>query len=503
MLAWNQKYEKLMAEKSIIGRKAERRILKEVSQSKEAEFLAIYGRRRVGKTYLIREYFSNKGIYFETAGVKDLSLHEQLENFAQAISKTFFNDVPIKPSESWKEAFALLSQQIESIPKNKKVIIFLDELPWLASRKSGLIPALEYYWNLKWSRMPKLILVVCGSAASWMLENIIYAKGGLYNRLTKKILLEPFSLKETKEFLAARNVNLTHRQVLDLYMAIGGIPFYLKEAKRGESSAQVINKLCFEKNGILYSEFANLFRSLFEQAEINLQIVRAIAKAGNSLSRERIIEVTGLSSGGTLNKRLLELEASEFIRLFVPLGKNIRDRFYRIVDEYTLFYLKWIDPSIRTGTHAQKKSQWQKLIKTSEKAVWAGHAFESVCFKHIDQIIKHLDLEDLNYKSGSWLYHPPKKTKKRGAQIDLLIDRDDNVITLCEIKYSDHQFLVDKNYASALNNKIEVVEQNYPNRKTPTKKQIFLAMVTTYGLKRNMYSEDLVHSEVTLDDLFR
>jgi len=494
--------ERKMTQKEIIGRKEELGILNEVRRSKEAEFLAIYGRRRIGKTFLIREYFCGKGIYLETAGVKHLSLKEQLDNFAQAVSKTFLNNIPIRPFSSWKEAFEFLTQRVKAVPRHKKVIIFLDELPWLASKKSGLIQALDYYWNLFWSSIPNLILVVCGSAASWMLEHVVNAKGGLYNRLTKKILLEPFNLRETKVFLKARGIELSHRQILDLYMAIGGVPYYLKEVKKGKSTAQMINTLCFQKNGILYSEFPNIFRALFDHAEINLQIVREIAKAGNSLSREKLIKITGLTSGGTLNKRLEELEASEFIRSFIPLGKRSRDRFYRIVDEYTLFYLKWIDPLIRRGTYTGRQENWQKIIKKPEKANWAGHAFESVCFKHINQIIKALDLGDTSCSIGSWQYYPQRRAKEDGAQIDLLIDRDDDTITLCEIKYSDKTFIIEKSYAKSLLQKVDVVERNYPNSKKPSKKQIFLAMLTTYGVKPNIYSEDLVHNEIELDDLF-
>lgn len=491
-----------MAEKAITGRKEELKILNQIRHSKEAEFLAVYGRRRVGKTFLIKEYFYDKGIYLETTGVKNLSLSEQLENFSDAFSRTFLANVPIQVPRSWKEAFDLLTEKIKTVPKQKKIIVFLDELPWLASKKSGLIPTLDYYWNLHWSRLSNLILIVCGSAASWMLEHIVNAKGGLYNRITKRILLEAFNLKETNDFLKTRNINLSKKQILDLYMVIGGIPFYLKEVRKGQSTTQIIDNLCFQKNGILYAEFNNVFRSLFDHAEVNLQIIRAIAKAGNAISREKLIEAIRLSSGGTLNRRLEELEASEFIRCFVPLGKKARDRFYRIIDEYALFYLKWIDPLIHLGTFSGTKGYWQKILKTPEKATWSGHAFENVCIKHIYQITQTLGLEKTAYISGNWRYVPQKKSHENGAQIDLLLDREDGAITLCEIKYSDHQFVIEKSYAKTLRQKIEVIEKNYPNKKNPTKKQVFLAMITTYGLKKNMYSEDLVQNEVALDDLF-
>ncbi|MBS0622566.1 MAG: AAA family ATPase [Verrucomicrobia bacterium] len=492
-----------MAEKNIVGRKEEIKTLRTIRQSKGAEFLAVYGRRRVGKTFLIREYFSDKGIFLETSGVKNLGLHQQLENFTQALSKSFFGNVPIQTPSSWKAAFELLTQQLQNVPKNKKAIIFLDELPWLAAQKSGLLPALDFYWNQHWSRMPNFILIVCGSAASWMLEHIVNAKGGLYNRITKKILLKAFNLKETEDFLRKnRKINLSRKQIADLYMAIGGIPFYLKEVKRGCSTSQIIDDLCFQENGILYSEFSNIFKSLFDQADVNERIILEIAKAGNLISREQLIKATKITSGGTLNKRLEELEASQFIKCFVPLGKKTRDRFYRIIDEYTLFYLQWIEPLLRSGTFSGERGHWHKILKTPARITWSGYAFEGVCFKHIPQIAKALGIAGLLYESGSWRHVYPKKANEKGAQIDLLFDREDDAITLCEIKYSDKPYAVEKSYAKILDQKLEVFQKNYPNRKNLTRKQIFFAMVTAFGVKQNIYSEEMIHNEVTLEDLF-
>ena len=287
-----------------------------------------------------------------------------------------------------------------------------------------------------------------------MLEHIVEAKGGLYHRVTKRMPLSAFNLKETEEFLKeSRGLKLNKKQIAELYMVMGGIPFYLKEIKRGFSTSQLIDNLCFQLQGILYSEFSNIFRSLFDQSEINLLIIREIAKAGNTISREDLIKATQIASGGTLNKRLEELIASEFIQQFVPLGKKTRDSFFRIIDEYTLFYLKWIEPLIHTGTFLGEKGHWNKIQKTPEHMVRAGHSFESVCYKHVNQIAKALEIESVHYKSGSWRSISPKKSKRKGAQIDLLFDRADNTITLCEIKYSDKIFTIEKSYAHALNQK--------------------------------------------------
>ncbi|MFZ0564584.1 MAG: ATP-binding protein [Chlamydiales bacterium] len=492
-----------MSEKDIVGRKEEIKILAETMRSKEAEFVAIYGRRRVGKTFLIREYFSKKGIYLEVTGVKEAPLKSQLEKFIKGYSSVFFEGEKLKVPHSWDEAFETLTEKIKSLPKRKKVIIFLDEIPWLASKKSGVMQALDYYWNRYWSSQRNFILITCGSAASWMLSNLIHAKGGLYNRITKRILLEPFNLKETQHFLERRSIKLNRKQILDLYMVVGGIPFYLKEFKKGKSTTQNIDDLCFKKSGLLYSEFTDLFRSLFDQSESNLDIIRAIIRSGNTISREKLIEVTKISSGGAINRRLEELEASSFIRGYIPYGKKRRDRFFRVTDEYTLFYLNWIEPLIERGAQRGQGKYWEKISNTSAKSIWSGFAFETVCYKHIDQIGQSLGLNNIAYSTGSWRLIPPKKSKDKGAQIDLLFDREDGVITLCEIKYRDKKYALDKANAKSLDNKKELFEENFPSKSKPTGKQIYIALISTYGMKKNMYSEELIDNEVVLEDLFK
>lgn len=483
--------------KKIIGRKRELRLLKEIEKSKEAEFVAVYGRRRVGKTFLIREFFSKKGIYFESTGTKDAPMLNQLANFALSLSKTFAEGRVLKTPSTWEEAFFLLTQELQRVPKSKKVTIFLDELPWLTTKRSRLIQAIDYYWNMHWSRLNNIILIVCGSAASWMLSHLVHAKGGLYNRLTRRIFLEPFSLKEAKEYLESRSIKMSHKQVLDLYMAIGGIPFYLKEVKKGKSSAQLIDDLCFKKTGLLHSEFQNLFKALFDQAETNLRIIRAIRNSNNKISRTQLIKILGKTSGGRLNERLEELEASNFIQCFIPYGKKQRDRFYRIVDEYTLFYMQWIEPLLKSGVYAGSDGYWEKIYPTSNRFIWAGYAFESVCLKHLPQIIKALELENISFKAGFWHFIPRKGSNTSGAQIDLLFDRDDHTITICEIKYSDSLFTIDRDYSKKLLKKIDVFEDQCNQ-----KKELFLAMITTKGVKKNMWSEELIDMEVKLEDLF-
>ncbi len=491
-----------MSNDEILGREKEKEVLDAIWNSKEAEFVAIYGRRRVGKTYLIRQYFSEKGLYLEASGAKDKPLKTQLENFMKALSKTFFGGVALATPTSWDAAFDVLTQELEKLPKNrsssKKVTIFLDELPWMATKRSKLLQSLDYYWNLHWSRLPYISLIVCGSAASWMLEKLIYAKGGLHKRITRKILLEPYTLKETEQFLRTRGVIYNQKQIVDLYMAIGGIPFYLKGVKKGFSAAQNIDALCFEKNGLLYDEFDNLFESLFEQGDINLQIVRQIVKRGNRISREQLIEEAGLQSGGTLNKRLRELEAAGFIQSFLPYGRTARDHFYRVIDEFSLFHLRWIEPYLASKMMYDEHGYWQNMSKTPAVSSWLGLAFETICLKHIGQIRKALGIENVACKIGGWQFIPKRGSDEEGVQIDLLFDREDGVITLCEIKYSENHFVVDKAYAKKLMLKSDIFEKYMK-----TTKQIFIAFITTNGLKPSIWSSELVQQQATIKDFFK
>lgn len=484
-------------EERIIGREEEQKILKEVLTSSEAEFLAIYGRRRVGKTHLIREYFSDKGIYLELTGQKDGKLHDQLENFIQKFSEKFYKGLQLKAPNSWKEAFKMINGEIEKIPKSKKFILFLDELPWLASKKSNLMQSLDYFWNSYWSKYKNLIVIACGSAASWMIDKLINAKGGLYNRLTKIILLRPYNLKETLGFLRSKGITLSQHQVLDLYMAFGGIPHYLKQARKGKSVTQIINESCFQSQGLLYQEFDRLFESLFESPKVHEALVRAIASQQNGISRKRLIEVTGIPSGGRLNQWLAELEASNFTQSYVPLGRKKKDHYYRVIDEYTYFYLKWIEPLKKSG-HDGGKNYWKTQIKTPKVLSWKGYAFENVCFKHLDQIRASLDLDSIHSQVGSWRFLPERGKEESGAQIDLIFDREDGVVTLCEMKYSDKIFIMDKSFSRSLAKKMNIFEMHYP-----TNKQIFFCIITTRGAKQTVWSEEIIQNEISLEDIFR
>lgn len=474
----------------LIGRIEEQKILTTKMKSGEAELIAVYGRRRVGKTFLIRTFCKNS-IVFEVTGIHEAAFKEQLQNFSQSVQAVMKSKLPIIIPENWVKAFHILDQYLEGISKNKPAVLFFDELPWLHTPKSGFLQAFEHWWNSSASKKDNLKVIICGSAASWMIDQVINNKGGLHNRVTQTIRLLPFTLLESEQYLISRGIRLSHYLTLQLYMAVGGIPHYLKSMQRGESVAQVIDRICFTKDGPLKGEFKNLFKSLFSNSNYHEAVIRALAKKGKGLNRNEIIKECGLSSGGTATKILSELEESGFITAYIPFEKAAKENVYKLSDEYSLFYLKFIE-----NTRAMGAGTWLRQSNASSYIIWCGIAFESVCQKHIQQIKKTIGIEGVLTAVSGWRYIP--LNGKNGAQIDLLLDRQDKVINLCEMKFSNTEFTIDKKYAVELENKVNVFKSQ-----TKTKSTIFPTMITCYGVKKNDYHRDIVQNEVVMDDLFK
>jgi AAA+ ATPase superfamily predicted ATPase len=484
----------------LIGRDEEVETLKRLLKSNKPEFLALYGRRRIGKTFLIKQFFKKQNaVFFAVTGSKKGSLSEQIKHFTQQISQVFYNGVELKASKTWDETFEKLTKAFSLVPKNKKIILFFDELPWMATPKSRLLQILDYYWNQFWSNDARIKLIVCGSSASWIIHKIINNKGGLHNRITKKIHLEPYTLADTKMFLNNLGIKLDNKQILLVYMMTGGIPYYLSEVEKGKSAIQIIEKLAFSKKAFLLDEFDNLFSSLFDAGEVYDEIVNILAENPYGVGKQKLLEMIGKSVvGGSGVKKLRELEETGFIMKFKPLYHAKKGVYYRLIDEYVLFYLKWIKP-IRETLQKQsfEKGNWEAMQNTPEWNSWLGYAFESVCYKHISAIRKALSISS-GAMASAWRYAPLKGTKRRGAQIDLLFDRKDNSITICEIKYSDKPFTLTKDYVDVLNRKMTVFKEQ-----TRIKKQLFLAIISANGVRNNYYAVDMISGVVTLDDLFK
>ena len=473
----------------IIGRETEKELLSEVLNSGSSELIAVYGRRRVGKTFLIRNAYE-KQMSFEFSGIHNALLNQQLENFSDALSKVA--GLPLAKPTSWIQAFKMLEDYLSPKIKNHRRVIFFDEFPWINTPKSGFLPAFENFWNMWASRQKNLVVVICGSAAAWMIQKVINNRGGLHNRVTKKIRLMPFTIGETKEFLNYRKINLDEYQILQLYMVMGGIPQYLKNIKTGESSIQAIDRLCFTKDGFLNEEFKNVFYSLFDNAEYHIKIIKALARKGIGLTRNEIIDNCKLSSGGGTTKLLEELSESGFITPYIPFGKSGKDTIYKLTDEYSHFYVKFIENSGLKGT-----GTWNRFSTGISWKSWSGNAFESVCMKHEEQIKKALGIGGVHCQTSMWRYKPDSN-KEQGVQIDMLIDRQDLCINICEIKFSINEYEISKGYSKELETKLKVFRNSSKTRKTH-----FLTMITTHGVKNIKNYSGLIQNEIRMDELFK
>ncbi len=481
----------------IFGRAKEIEKLNRLIISKKSEFLAIYGRRRVGKTFLIQEYFKDKGIFFSFTGTKNGGKRTQIHKFYRELQNKFQIPITIPEPKNWDDALYALKEAINKIDSTKKIIIFFDELPWLASKSSGFLESLEYLWNQYLSSMNNVILVVCGSAANWIIRKVINNKGGLYGRLSEVIRLNAFNLEEVEKFLVLNGVKLSQKQIVELYMCFGGVAKYLTYILPGESSAQAINRLCFSSQGPLVIEFNSLYQSLFENASKHIEIVRTLAEKKTGISKTELYKKVGMSVGGQSKLILDELEESGFITENPEFQKRVKDKRLWLIDEYSYFYLTWIERTKSSIIMGNDDDFWLKMQSESQWKTWAGYAFESICFKHIPQIKKALGISALLTSESQWVYKP-KNSSEQGVQIDLIIDRKDDCINLCEIKFSSGQFVINKSYAKELETKISVFREQ-----TGTNKTIFLTFITPFGLHKNEYSIGLVNQELTLEDFFQ
>ncbi len=483
-------------EKSIVGREKEIERLKRYVSSDRSEFIAVYGRRRVGKTFLIKELLEGQ-FAFRMTGKENASMSDQLSNFSNALSD-FFNEDAVP--KNWTEAFRLLSKALEK-QKNGKKIIFIDELPWLDTQKSKFISALEYFWN-DWAYYRSDIkLIVCGSATSWMLNKLINARGGLHNRVTHKISVSPFTLRETELFFRAGGFDYERTEILESYMAVGGVAYYLSLFENDMSVAENINCLCFSKGGELTDEFDKLYKSLFRNGENHNAVVNALGTAKKGMTRHDLIQELQLKDNGNLSKMLHELEQCEFIRSFVPFEKKKKDKLYQLIDQFSLFHLHFMK-----SQSTFPKDYWLKMIGTGTYNVWCGHAFETVCLHHIDQIVEALGVSGVVSTPCSWTYRPTKAIQSRkdvddclkvGGQIDLLVDRKDKTITICEMKYAEGEYVIDKSYDKHVQDRLRTFKEV-----EKTSKSLQVAYVTPYGLYNNAYARK-VKKQITADHLFK
>ena len=473
----------------LIGRESETKVLKDALASASSEFIAVYGRRRVGKTYLIRETYDGRISFYHT-GIANARRKVQLDRFAKSLQKQGLSSGKIPAN--WYEAFDLLEEGLAKLPPGKKVV-FIDELPWMDSQKSNFVSAIETFWNGWASARDDIVLVVCGSATSWMTDKLIKARGGLHNRLTHRIKLEPFTLAECERFLVARGIVATRLQILEYYMVMGGVPYYWNYIEKGKSPAQNIDAIFFAPNGELRGEYDHLYASLFRKPQRHIAVVTALGTKKAGMTRGELLKATRSTDNGAFGKALSELVECGFVRRYRIPGKKTHDAVFQLVDNFTLFHFRFLADLDDNGS-----GTWMSLQNTPTMNVWRGLSFERVCFAHAEQIKSALGISGMRTRLYAW-----RSTKNGsgndlpGVQIDLLIERADNAVNICEMKYSTGEYEVDRDESRRMLNRRDrfVSESGY-------KGAVYLTFVSTCGLLHNMYWND-VQAEVTLDDLFR
>jgi uncharacterized protein len=476
-------------ENEFIGRKAEQIVLQKALASNEAELVAVVGRRRIGKTLLVRTVYGPH-ISFEVAGLQNSNTKKQLKNFYFQMENCFGEAPPGGVPEDWLTAFHILGQALDrQAPTNEKRVLFFDELSWLDSRKSGFLEAFGNFWNM-WATRRHVVVVVCGSAASWIIQKVVHNRGGLHNRITQNIFLQPFTLVETEAYLLSRQIRMERYHILQLYMATGGVPHYMKEVQGGMTATQNIERMFFSSGSTLRDEFFKLYPALFENAENHMTIVRALATHFMGMTRKAIVAHTRLPDGGTTTRYLEELEQSGFITQYFPFGKSRKDAVYRLTDEYSLFYINFIENRRLQGTDT-----WQHLSQTQQYKSWCGYAFESICLKHMDNIKRGLGIAGIYVEASA--FYSKGNSRESGIQIDLLFDRKDEAINVFEIKFHREQVTLTAADATELQEKIRIFKAL-----TKTKKQVFLHMIAAFGVKNNEYSLGTLDGSFDMDMLF-
>ena len=482
--------------KLIVSRKQEQLVLKQLQDEPTAQFLAVYGRRRVGKTFLIREYFEDGFAFMHTA-VSPMELKEkdqkllyrvQLDEFAASLSKYGCTDTT--PIKNWFDAFHRLETLLDSRRKTKKkMVVFIDELPWLDTPRSGFLSAFEHFWNGWGAGKHNLLLIVCGSATTWMLDNLINSKGGLYGRTTREMHIHPFTLAETETYFRHRGVTMDRYDLVQTYMVLGGVAYYMSYFKPGNSLAQNIDELFFAENGFLQNEYDRLFTSLFADNNQYRKIVELLSRNRYGLQREAIAEGTGIAIGGTLSKMLKALVKSDLVTTYYNFGESKHNLYYKLTDMFCLFYLGFV---LKNPTN--NRTFWYDNQNSPKLNAWRGLAFEDVCFVHQQQIRAALGISGVHSEIYPWHLSADGKTK--GAQIDMIIERADRVVNLCEMKFTQNEFAIDKAYDEKLRDRLGTLSRMIG------KKNLQPTLVTTYGLKKNIYS-NRIQRLITMDDLFK
>ncbi len=489
--------EKIGTAIMIIGREKEIRKLNELYDSDSAELVAIYGRRRVGKTYLVDENFEGR-ICFRHSGLSPIdenegtvvgtSMKDQLEHFHRSLILHGWRDT--RKPESWLEAFYMLEDLLISKYDDKdRILIFIDEIQWLDTPRAKFMTGFEAFWNGWACHKKNVMVIVCGSSSSWILDNMINNHGGLYGRVTCEMKIYAFTLLETERFFESKGIFMSRYDITQAYMMVGGIPYYLKQFNRELSLPQNIDAIFFTAKAPLKREFDRMFASLFTNAETMKKIIMAIGSKNMGITRAELVKMTGISDSGDLSKQLNALIAGDFIIKYSSFGDSKRDTNYKLIDPFSIFYLSFMN-----GKTGGEKINWINIEDSQKVLVWKGHAFENVCWNHTEQIKAALQIAGVSTTESLWSKRGDETA--RGTQIDLIIARKDNVVNMCEMKFYNDEFEVDKDYHLVLENRKMLLREKISRKAT-----IHNTLITTYGLKKRGYWSDFVRI-VTIDQLF-
>ena len=470
----------------LIGREREKDALEQCLLSNRPEFVVVYGRRRVGKTFLIREYFNERFSFYAT-GLTDEKTKGQLRGFNASLNNYGYEDKRI-PAD-WFEAFERLRKLLESNivyrdPVSNKRVIFLDELPWMDTARSDFKSALEYFWNSWASAQEDLVLIACGSATSWIITNLLANKKGFHNRVTRRIHLAPFTLAECEKLFELNGIVLTRAQIIESYMIFGGVPYYLNLMDSRLSLAQNVNELCFKEWGALRDEYHSLFHSLFDKPDKHMAILNALSKNKAGMTRAELSDVKEIGGGSVLTKDLRELEECGFIRKYSVTAKRRDDSFYQIIDPFSLFCIKFLGN--------KKFDSWNEYINSPGFNSWRGNSFEIVCFNHIAQIKSALGIQGIETAEYAW----KGKSFGKGAQIDLVICRKDGVTNLCEMKFTNEEYALDAQEYKKIQNRLTQFREQ-----TGSRDAIHVTMICGSGYKSNKYS-GIIQNVILGNELF-
>ena len=479
-----------MKQNVIVGREKEQLALQRCMESDRSELVVVYGRRRVGKTFLIDQYF--KGNFdFTFVGGHNLTQRIQLRLFSKAL-KSRMGVKRLSPLKDWFDAFDALEAYLESLPHNRKKVVFIDEMPWIDSLKSSFVQAFENFWNGWAARRNDIVFIVTGSATSWMIDKLVENQGGLHARITCHLYLRPFTLNETEQYVRSRMCEWDRFQIAQCYMCFGGVPFYLSLLDFRQSLAQNIDSLCFTKGGALHREFDELFNALFIHADQYVQVVKVLSEHRYGMTKKEISEATKIG-GGKLSKIITNLERCDFVVKFRYYGKKRQDSIYRLTDFFTLFYFKYIEPNISSFD----ENWWSHHLSSPSVVAWQGFSFELLCLMHLPQIRKTLGISGVVTDVSAWFCKGDSETGKRGGQIDLIIERADRIIHLCEMKFSQAPFKITSDYEMRLRERMGLFQYH-----TKTTKSLVNTFITTFGVSNGKHLS-IVHSEVILDNLFQ